>query len=156
MKKFLVVTALTGTAAVGWRWQHESASATEGARKGNVVANRFWIDHLPQGEKDTVRVFALWIPESFGVFADQNRWRVELERFRYEIKGGTVHAVFPLSGAREDITLNASRCHEADWDFCLEVRGSSHGTTRYYSRLGWERRDRSVEQFMADVAAPTQ
>jgi hypothetical protein len=153
MKKLLVVAALAGTAVVGWRWQHEPASATDGARRGTLVANRFWIDHLPQGEKDTVRVFALWAPESFGVFADRNHWRVELERFRYETKGDTVHAVFPLSGAREDITLNASRCHEADWDFCLEVRGSSHGTTRYYSRLGWERRDRSVEQFMADVTA---
>jgi len=153
MKKLLVVALLAGTAVVGWRWQHEPASATDGARKGNLVANRFWLDHLPKGEKDTVRVFALWTPESFGVFADQNHWRVELERFRYETKGDTVHAVFPLSGAREDITLNASRCREADWDFCLEVRGSSHGTKRYFSRLGWERRDRSLEQFMADVTA---
>src|SRR5262249_54975668 len=130
------------------------ASATDGAHKANLVANRFWIDHLPQGEKDTVHAFALWAPESFGVFADQNHWRVELERFRYEIKGNTVHAVFPLSGTRESIALSASRCREADWDFCLEVRGASHGTTRYYSRLGWERRNRSVEQFMAEVAAP--
>jgi hypothetical protein len=153
MKKLLVVAALAGMAVVGWRWQHQPASATGDTVEGILVANRFWIDHLPKGEKDTVRVFALWIPESFGVFADQNRWRVELERFRYEIKGKTVRALFPLSGAREDITLNASRCHEVDWDFCLEVRGSSHGTTRYYSRLGWERRGRSVEQFMADVTA---
>jgi hypothetical protein len=153
MKKLLVVAALAGTAVVGWRWRHEPAAATEDTIEGILVANRFWVDHFPKSEKDTVRVFALWTPESFGVFADQNRWRVELERFRYEIKGDTVHALFPLSGTREDLTLNASRCREADWDFCLEVRGSSHGTKRYYSRLGWERRDRSVEQFMADVTA---
>jgi hypothetical protein len=62
-----VVAALAGTAVVGWRWRHEPASASDGARKGNLVTNRFWLDHLPQGEKDTVRVFALWTPESFGV-----------------------------------------------------------------------------------------
>ena len=50
-----------------------------------ALYNRIWIDHFPQGEKDTVKVFALWEPASFGVFADQNHWRVELERFRCEL-----------------------------------------------------------------------
>jgi len=146
MKKLIVLAVVATTAYAGWRWQHEPEAAPQ-----NLVYNRFWVDHMPQGEKDTVRVFALWVPESFGVFADQNHWRVELERFRYEAEGERVHAVFPLSGDREEITVNASRCREADWDFCLEVKGSSHGATRYYSRLGWERKDRSVEQFAAEL-----
>lgn len=146
MRKLLVVAVLAAAVYAGWRWQ----SASEPAQ-ANILTNRFWVDHMPQGEKDTVRVFALWQPESFGVFADQNHWRVELERFRYETSGDQVHAVFPLSGTREEITAKATRCHEADFDYCLEVTGSTHGATRYYSRVGWERKDRSVEQFVADL-----
>ena len=147
MKKLLVLAVLVTTAFVGWRWRGDDA---EPARSG-LVFNRFWVDHMPQGEKDTVRVFALWVPESFGVFADQNHWRVELERFRYEASGDRVRAIFPLSGDREEITVKAARCREADFDFCLDVQGSKHGATRYYSRLGWERKDRSVEQFVAEL-----
>jgi hypothetical protein len=148
MKKLIVIAALGTIAYGGWRWQHEPAS--EPAHK-RALYNRIWIDHFPQGEKDTVKVFALWDPESFGVFADQNHWRVELERFRYEAHGDQVQAIFPLSGTRETMKVTATRCHEADWDFCLEISGSSHGTQRYYSRLGWERRDRNVDQFVESL-----
>lgn len=143
----LIIVAIVGAMTYGaWHW----FQTPEPAHK-NMVSNRFWVDHMPSGEKDTVKVFALWEPESFGVFADQNHWRVELERFRYEAAGERVQAIFPLSGARETITATATRCHEADWDFCLELSGSTHGTKRYYSRLGWERKNRSVEQFVADL-----
>jgi hypothetical protein len=146
MRKLIVLIVACGVAA-GVYWRHHGADA----RKPDPLYNRFWIDHMPNGEKDTIQVFALWRPESWGVFRQQNMWRVELERFRYEANGNRVQAVFPLSGTREDITVKATRCHEADFDFCLEVHGSKHGTTRYYSRLGWERRDRSVEQFMKQL-----
>lgn len=145
MKKLLVVMVLAACAVAGWRWTREAPV------REPSVSNRFWVDHMPQGEKDTFKVFALWTPESFGVFADQNRWRLELERFRFEKQGETVHAIFPLSGTREEITVKATRCNEADWDFCLDVTGSAHGTKRYYSRLGWERKDRSVEEFTATL-----
>lgn len=151
MKKLIMVGALASVAYAGWRWTQQSGGEATEAAPSKELFNRFWVDHMPQGEKDTIHVFALWQPESFGVFADQNAWRVELERFRYEATGDQVHAVFPLSGAREQITAKATRCREADWDFCLEIAGSEHGTTRYYSRLGWERRDRSVEQFVAEL-----
>ena len=150
MKKLLVLAVLATTAVMGWRWIGDDAAPA----RADLVSNRFWIDRLPQGENDTVQVFALWTPESFGVFANQNHWRVELERFRFEARGEQVRAVFPLSGDREEITVKAARCQEADFDFCLDVTGSKHGTTRYYSRLGWERKDRkgrSVEQFVAEL-----
>lgn len=148
MRKLSVVIVI-GVVLAGWYWRQDDGAQES---KANVLYNRFWVDHLPQGEKDTVKVFALWRPESFGVFADRNHWRVELERFRYEANGDRVQALFPLSGDREEITVHATRCRDADWDFCLEIHGSKHGTTRYYSRLGWERRDRSVQQFMSQLA----
>ena len=146
MRKLIVLALLGAAVYGGWRWQDSEPTAHK-----NLVANRFWVDHMPQGEKDTIRVFALWTPESFGVFADQNMWRLELERFRYEAQGDEVHAIFPLSGTHENFTAKATRCNEADWDFCLEVSGASHGVTRYYSRLGWERHDRSVEEFVSQL-----
>ena len=151
MKKLLAFVVLAAMAYGGWCLLRAEPAAAD---KPDVLFNRFWIDHMPTGEKDTVRAFALWKPESFGVFADQNMWRVELERFRYEAQGDEVHAIFPLSGDREEMTVKAHRCAEADWDFCLEVFGSKHGTTRYYSRLGWERRDRGrrdVDQFVREL-----
>lgn len=144
----LVVVAVVVAGFVGWRWQRREPHANDAATH-EILQNRFWVDHLPQGEKDTVRVFALWEPESFGVFADQNRWRVQLERFRYEVKGDQVNAVFPLSGDRETIKLEAYRCDEAEMDFCLDVAGSNHCVKRYYSRHGWVRRDRQdIDQFV--------
>jgi hypothetical protein len=145
MKKLLVVVVLASVGVMGWRWMR-TAPEPAGA---NLVFNRFWVDHLPQGEKDTVKVFALWQPESFGVFADQNHWRLELERFRYEVDGDQVRAIFPWSGDRETFTIKASRCDEAEMDYCLDITGSKHGAKRYYSRHGWVRRDqRSVDEFI--------
>ena len=144
MKKVMAFAVLATMTYAGWCWQQSESTA----RKPSILFNRFWIDHAPQGEKDTVRVFALMRPEADGVFADQNMWRLELERFRYEAEGDQIHAIFPYSATRENFTAKATRCDEADWDFCLELTGTSHGTTRYYSRLGWERHDRSVEQFI--------
>jgi hypothetical protein len=42
------------------------------------------------------------------------------------------------SGEREQIRVKATRCHEHQMDFCLELTGSSRGAKKYYSRKGWE------------------
>lgn len=149
MKKLIVVIAMVGAVVGGWRWMR-SEPAHEAA--ADIVRNRIWIDHMPVGEKDTHAVFALWQPEAFGVFANRNRWRVELERFRYEMTGGEVQAVWPLSGVRRTLTIKAEKCRVDDWDFCLEIEGAPSGVRRYYSRVGWERKDRrSVDEAIADV-----
>ena len=143
MKKLALVVVLVA-AFVGWQ------SSDEPTPTHDILQNRFWVDHLPQGEKDTFRVFALWDPESFGVFATQNHWRLELERFRYEAKDNEIHAIWPLSGDRENFTAKAYRCDEAEMDYCLDI-SSKHGAKRYYSRHGWVRRDRNVEAFVTSL-----
>ena len=149
MKRLFAVAVIVAIGVTGWSWMRDEPVAPAG---DDLLYNRFWIDHLPQGEKDTVKVFALWQPESFGVFADQNRWHEERERFRYEVDGDRVHAIFPWSGDRETFTVKASRCDEADMDYCLDVIGSKHGVKRYYSRHGWVRKDRrSIAAFVDDL-----
>jgi hypothetical protein len=150
MKKLLVSILLIGAIVGAWKWStHEPAQPSS---TKDLVLNRIWADHMPKGEKDTVKLFALWQPESFGVFADRNWWRVELERFRYEAHGGKVEAVWPLSGKRVTLTVKAERCRVEDWDFCLEITGAPSGIQRYYSRLGWERKDRrSVNEMITEL-----
>lgn len=152
MKKLIVAIVLVGAVVGIARWSsHETSNDS---RSKDLVLNRIWADHMPKGEKDTVKLFALWQPESFGVFADRNWWRVELERFRYEKTGGRVEAVWPLSGKRVTLTVKAERCRVEDWDFCLEIEGAPSGVQRYYSRLGWERKDRrSVDEMAAELFA---
>jgi hypothetical protein len=148
MRKLLVAMLVVGAIFGASHWM----SSTTPAAKPDIVLNRIWVDHMPKGEKDTHRVFALWQPESFGVFADRNWWRVELERFRYEVNGNEVQAFWPLSGKRATLTIKAERCRVDDWDFCLEIEGAPSGVKRYYSRLGWERKDRkSLDETLATL-----
>jgi hypothetical protein len=61
--------------------------------------------------------------------------------------------VFPWSKTREDITVHARRCEEHDMDYCLDVSGSTHGVTRYYSRTGWQRKDgEDIAEFVSRIA----
>jgi hypothetical protein len=145
MKKLVLAAVLAVVAYGGWRWQHTEPAETSGSK---LVFNRFWIDHLPAGERDTFNVFIASQPESIGAFAEETMWRGQMEKFRFEVQGDQIRAVFPWSGDREELTVRATRCDQTDMDFCLEVIGSKHGVSQYYSRNGWERR-----QGMDDIAS---
>jgi hypothetical protein len=137
MRKLLVVAAVVAGTYAAWHWhQPDVESATR-----NLALNRLWIDHMPTGERDPFNVFVAHAPPGFGGFAQETQWHGQMERFRFDIEGNVIHAVFPWSRTREDITLRARPCHEHDMDYCLDVSGSSHGVARYYSLVGWERKD---------------
>jgi hypothetical protein len=141
MKKLVLAALLAAMAYVGWRWQHTTPVETS-SRK--LAFDRAWVDHLPTSERDTFHVFIMSSPGtrfgSIGLFAEETKWHGQVERFRFDTGDGKVHAVFPWSGDREQFTVNARPCDEADMDFCLEISGSKHGVARYYSRKGWERK----------------
>ncbi|HEY4181232.1 MAG TPA: hypothetical protein VGM90_30515 [Kofleriaceae bacterium] len=133
MKKIAMATLLAAAVFGGVKW------ARHDDRGRNIATNRLWIDHLPTSDRDPFHVFFAHT-EGIGGFADETMWRGQIERFRFELEGNTLHAVFPWSNTIEDITVSARACHEQDMDYCLEISGSSHGVKRYYSRKGWERR----------------
>ena len=55
---------------------------------------------------------------------------------------------------REDIKVDARPCHEQGMDYCVELSGSSHGVSRYYSPTGCERKSgEDIEAFKARAFA---
>src|SRR5687767_5968685 len=98
MKKLLGVLVVVAIGFGAWRWMQSDL-----AKPRDLIVNRFWIDHMPTGEKDMINVFVLWKPEAFGAFRHESRWRVSIERFRYELDGSKLRAYFPMSGEREEI-----------------------------------------------------
>ena len=134
MKKAVLLVIAVVVAVVSlWSWKHAARPG-----ENRLVADRIWIDHIPRGERDTFRVFALVSEHSIGVFQATSQWRGAYEAFRYEAGGGELRLVFPQTGDRETVRAKARRCSEQGMDFCLELDGASRGAKRYYSREGWE------------------
>jgi hypothetical protein len=149
MKKLVMVAVLAATTygGVKWKQQHDG-------RGRSVAMNRFWVDHLPTNERDRFNVFVVNTPEGLGAFAEETQWKGQIERFRFDVHGNTIQAVFPWTVTREDFKVVAKPCHEQGMDYCLELTGSGHGVNRYYSRVGWERKGgEDVEAFKARAFA---
>ena len=146
----VAVLAAVAYGGVNWSQRHDTS---DGHRR-NLAINRFWVDHVPVDERDPFNVFVVHTPESIGAFAEETRWKGQIERFRFEADGNTIHAVFPWTGTREDFKVDARPCNEQGMDYCLELSGSSHGVRRYYSRFGWERKGgEDIETFKARAFA---
>ena len=147
MKKAILLVVVAVVAVSVWRWQHASRP------ENRLVTDRIWIDHIPRGERDTIKVFALVSEHSVGVFQATSQWRGAYEAFRYEASGGELRMLFPQSGDRETARVKARRCSENGMDFCLELDGASRGAKRYYSREGWEINGGNVDAIERQVDA---
>jgi hypothetical protein len=147
MAKKLAMVAVLAVAAYGgakWKQRHDAHDG----RGRSLATNRFWIDHAPVNERDRFNVFVVHTPEGLGAFAEETQWKGQIERFRFDMDGNTIHAAFPWTDTREDIKVDARPCHEQGMDYCLELTGSSHGVARYYSLIGWERKSgEDIEAF---------
>ncbi len=140
----VLATAVYGAAS--WKQRHD----TFDGRGRSLATNRFWVDHVPVDQRDPFNVFVVNTPERIGAFAEETQWKGQIERFRFDLDGNTIHAVFPWTDTRENLKVDARPCHERGMDYCLELSGSSHGVSRYYSRFGWERhRGEDIEAFKA-------
>lgn len=146
MKKAILLVVVAVVAVSVWRWQAAS-------RPGGLVTDRIWIDHIPRGERDTIKVFAAVSEHSVGVFQSTSQWRGAYEAFRYEAGGGELRLLFPQSGDRETVRVKARRCSENGMDFCLELDGASRGAKRYYSREGWEIKGGNLDAIEREVDA---
>lgn len=135
MKK-LVLLVILGTAAAASIWSWTRTESVE--RADRLLADRFWIDHVPRNDKDTINVFAMISEHAAGVFQATSQWRGSYEVFRYEAVGPELRLLYPQTNDREKVRAKARRCSEHSMDFCLELDGASRGVKRYYSRKGWE------------------
>ena len=141
MRKLLTVGILVAAASAWWL-----ASDHEPARGGQAVFyDRIWIDHLPRGETDAIQIFAALRREPVGALQPTTRWKGSFEIFVHEARGdGEAVFTFPQNRDRERARYSAAACGERGFDYCLELRGTSRGVKRYYSKKGWEIKDASA------------
>jgi hypothetical protein len=133
-----LVAAAVATYGV-WHWHHRGAEpADEASAPSKLVVDRLWIDHMPKSETDPVNVFLLVDDAAVGVFQKSTMWVGQYEMFQFELNKDTLRVRYPQTREREDITTTATECKQRDWDYCLELKNSSRGVTRYVSRKGWE------------------
>jgi len=90
MKKLVVLVGIAAVAYGGWTLQHRTHDS-----KRNIALNRFWVDHMPANERDPFNVFVAHTPEGMGGFAEETQWHGQIERFRFDMEGNVMHAVFP-------------------------------------------------------------
>ena len=142
MKKLLVGGAVIALAIGGYKWKtsshHDDTVEAADGKGSKIVFDRFWIDHIPRDERDPIKIFVALTQEPVGIFQTTTMWTGQYEIFQYEAKGGELRAVFPQNRDSETITAKGSKCDENSMDFCLELKGSSRGVSKYYSMKGWE------------------
>jgi len=149
MKKLLLVAAIAGVGFAGWRFLR-SSKVDVLDDETHLALDRVWIDHMPKNDRDTIQVFALLSEQPVGFFQATSAWEGSFEAFRYELRGNELRAVFPQNGSKEKLSIKARECNDQGMDFCLEIRGSSHGVKRYYSHEGWEIGSLGDEQKLVD------
>ncbi|HSN29368.1 MAG TPA: hypothetical protein VLT45_23925 [Kofleriaceae bacterium] len=132
MKKLALLSIVVAGAVAGYR--HFSHAP---AHHAHLVQDRAWLDHMPRNDRDTVNVFAVLTQQPVGVFQAASFWKGSYEAFRYEQKGDEIRMIFPQTGDKESITVTAYECSDGGFDYCLDVKGGSHGVKRYYSREEW-------------------
>ncbi|HWU91119.1 MAG TPA: hypothetical protein VN253_27825 [Kofleriaceae bacterium] len=139
MKKLLILAMISTCAVAGWRVL--GGGGGDGATThddSKLALDRIWIDHMPKNERDQVSAFLAITDEPLGIFQTTSVWKGRFEMFRYEARGDELRIHYPQDNERERVKVNAHRCDEDDFDYCLELDGASRGVKRYYSRKGWE------------------
>jgi len=135
MKKALILVLALGATYGVWRWRSAGeAHATD----SKLAFNRIWIDHMPRNDKDVINFFVLIDSEAMGVFQSTTAWKGNYELFRYEANGDEVRMVFPQNNEKSKAKVNARKCSEKSFDYCLDIDGASRGVKKYYSMEGWE------------------
>ena len=136
MKKALIAIGLAAATYGTVSWIKSDAPTT---KPGHVsTLDRIWIDHLPQNDRDIVNVFAAITEEPFGIFQSTSMWTGSFEMFRYKDNGKELAVHYPQTGKDEKIATKARECDVNGFDYCLEITGTNHGVTKYYSLEGWE------------------
>jgi hypothetical protein len=137
MKKALlgiVIVAAAGYAA----WNLRGGDVDEAQTDEATLVNRIWVDHIPKNDRDVFHIFVAITEDPLGIFQSTSQWKGEFELFRHETHGDEMRIHYPQTGQRDKVTAKAKRCDEKDWDYCLELKGSSRGVKKYYSMKGWE------------------
>lgn len=135
----LVLFVMLGAVALGgWRL---AASWSAEAQSAAMLANRPWIERLPEDPRDVIgHVTFLDHPRGkFGVVGRSSQWRHALDLFGWRREGGRLNLFFPQERVRGQLAVKTWRCAgEAPepFDLCLELRNDDHRLV-LFSREDW-------------------
>lgn len=123
--------------------------------RGNGTAdtspkNRIWIDRMPERAEEHRQLFILLeeedesaaLPadaEGVGIFQRASSFEGDYELFGFRETGNDRYELTMLQKkTKHRVIVRATKCTEKGFEFCLAVEGAPRGSTRYYSKRGWE------------------
>ena len=134
MKKLALGMMLLVGGGLAWRSMHSDAPDPK------LIFDRFWVDHMPRSADEKFQPFFINSDFPFGRFVVRNQWLGQFEEFHYHViprEPGVLDLLFGSTREIQRVRYAARPCHENDFDFCLELSGTSRGVKRYYSKKDW-------------------
>jgi len=106
------------------------------------LANQVWIERLPENDRDQIHHLVMIQDgrDRFGAAGRSSTWRHFIEVFLWQREQSRVTMHFPQDKVRVDLTARVWDCEgeaPAPFELCLELKGNSGRTARYFSRYEW-------------------
>ena len=136
-----------------------SSCADDAQRPGvdwQLIANRFWLSHIPQSEIEYTRsLVMLDKPEAKGGAAvEASQWRIVAVLFEWRATASGADVRFPQFERDERWTLRAWKCKgeaQPPFELCLVV-GDGQIERRYFSAKDWKLEDDVDAAALREVA----
>ncbi|MBI4815031.1 MAG: hypothetical protein HY791_02155 [Deltaproteobacteria bacterium] len=101
------------------------------------LVNRFWIEKMPQDEREFVTHLLLVDHERIhaGMVGRSSAWRVNVEGARWTFDGEKLQMEFPQDRKRAEFSARTWECNDGPrgFDLCLELAHPREHPMRFYS-----------------------
>jgi hypothetical protein len=137
--KWITLAVVAAAGFGGYRLISSCGEAQDGLKH---LANQVWIERLPENDRDQIHHLVL-IQEGrdrFGAFGRSSTWRHFVEVFMWQREEDRLTLHLPQDRVRLDLTARVWNCEDEapePFELCLELKGHSGRTARYYSRYDW-------------------
>lgn len=160
IKRAALLVLAVSTAAVLWNSSGDSEEVD--TARAEHLANRIWLERMPQGSRDMVWNFVAVDHEraKVGVVGRSSNWRFFGEAFKWRLRGDKLGFYFPQQDRRARVPVRTWECKgeaPAPFELCLQF-GTGDRSHVFYSRRKWKVRPHE-DGFVADaddeVAVPS-
>ncbi len=154
-KSKLVALTLAGACAFGV-WKLGAALLSDDEAQGaEHLVNRFWVERLPQDERDMFgHLLVMKHPQGkFGAVGSSSQWRHLIEVFRWNLRGDQLELNFPQDQVRARVGVRTWNCEgqaPEPFELCLEI-STQRGSVMFYSREDWEIRPHDMADSLEDI-----
>ena len=140
MKRASLLVLAVCTAAVFWTLDDDTDEAD--AAHAEHLANRIWIERMPENSRDLVWHFVAIDHErgKFGAVGRSSNWRHFADVFKWRANGNKLVLNFPQERKRARVPVRTWECKgeaPAPFELCLKVGSGDRGHT-FYSRRRWK------------------